>query len=397
MRILHTHNAPYYPVTLGGSQVADRGLLELLARMGHDVRSVCTAVINDKNLKFSAERRREDWIADLTALGGAIVSSDDDVEVMTLGGVEVHSAKIPLPDYLAAEIRRFQPDRVLFGQYGSGDSVLRTVGETCPERALYLAHGVMGQPFGPFTVFPSEPKLALLRRLRGIIAASDFVVDYFARYGGLAATRLYFPAYGAGPFPRLGTRSGPVTMVHPSWIKGTSIVRDLAAAMPDVRFVAIRSYTTMPADIAALEPLPNVELRLGSRGPDQFLDGASVLLFPTIGWEAFGLIVIEALLRGVPVLAADLGGLRESAIGAARLCPVTPVVIGDGVDDTGRRPVQIPAQDIAPWQRALRELLADETRYQAIARDGRELAQAFLARVEAEAVRVCETTIGGAR
>ncbi|MDB4956496.1 MAG: entF [Myxococcales bacterium] len=395
MRILHTHNAPYYPATLGGSQVADRGLLEMLVSKGHTVRSVCTASMNDKNLKFSGERRREDWLADLHALGGAIVRSDDQVEVMTLGGVEVHSVKTVLPTYLADEIRRFDPERVLFGQYGSGDSVLRTVVETCADRSLFLAHGVMGQPFGPFTVFPSEDKTALLRRVRGVLAASQFVVDYFERFAAIKATRFYFPAYGPGPFPQLGTRRGPVTMVHPSQVKGTAIVRGLAAAMPDLQFVVISSYSTMPADIEVLEVLPNVEIRLGSPSPDQFLSGASALLFPTLGWEAFGLIVIEAMLRGVPVLAADLAGLRESSVGAATLLPVRPLEIDPTVDATGRRHFTVPAQDVAPWREALRELLSHADRYDRLALEGRERAHAFVNRINAEAAHLADALFLG--
>ena len=395
MRILHTHNAPYYPATLGGSQVADRGLLELLASHGHTVRSVCTATLNDKNLRSTTERSREDWVADLHALRGAIVHADDEVEVMTLGGVEIHAARRALPEYLAEELARFAPDRVVFAQYGSGDSVLRTVVEACGERALYLAHGVMGQPFGPCTVFPSEDKTALLRRARGVIAASEFVAEYFTRHAGIAATPFYFPAYGAGPFRRLGQRAGRVTMVHPSWVKGTAIVTGLAEAAPDVGFTVILSYGTVQADIDALQRLPNVELRLGSRGPDQFLDGASVLLFPTLGWEAFGLVVIEALLRGVPVLASDLAGLRESAIGAARLLPVRPVEIDPAIDATGRRRASVPAQDIAPWLAALREVLASEAGYARLAEDGRDRAHAFVERVHADADRRIDALLAG--
>jgi glycosyltransferase involved in cell wall biosynthesis len=387
MRILHTHNAPYYPVTLGGSQVADRGLLELLARKGHTVLSVCTAVINDKNLKYSTDRKREDWLADLHALGGSIVGTEGDVEIMTLGGVEIRSVPADMPRHLADEIRRFAPDRVLFGQYGSGDSVLRTVAESAPGRGVFLAHGVMGQPFGPFTVFPNAAKTELLRGMRDVVAASDFVVDYFSRYGGISAKRCYFPAYGAGPFRSLATRTGPITMVHPSWVKGTAIVRGLAEALPAQRFRVILSYGTMPDDIAALEACPNVELLLGSPSPDLFLEGASALLFPTLGWEAFGLIVVEAMLRGVPVFASDLGGLRESALGAAVLCPVVPVEIGDTIDATGRRPTRVPAQDVTPWRDAIVAALADPDRYDALVRTGRDRATAFVDRVNAEASR----------
>ncbi len=40
-------------------------------------------------------------------------------------------------------------------------------------------------------------------------------------------------------------------------------------------------------------------------------DSLDVLLMPSIGLESFGLVAREAMARGVPVLAADDGGLRE--------------------------------------------------------------------------------------
>ena len=37
------------------------------------------------------------------------------------------------------------------------------------------------------------------------------------------------------------------------------------------------------------------------------------------------MVVVDAMLRGIPVLAADHGALPEAALGTARLLPVTPI------------------------------------------------------------------------
>ena len=43
----------------------------------------------------------------------------------------------------------------------------------------------------------------------------------------------------------------------------------------------------------------------------ELMGAATALLFPSEWYETFGLVVVEALARGTPVIAADLGGIRE--------------------------------------------------------------------------------------
>ena len=50
--------------------------------------------------------------------------------------------------------------------------------------------------------------------------------------------------------------------------------------------------------------MPNAELATQ-------LAGASVIVVPSIGGEVFGMVVAENMLRGLPVLASDLGAFVE--------------------------------------------------------------------------------------
>ena len=91
-------------------------------------------------------------------------------------------------------------------------------------------------------------------------------------------------------------------------------------------------------------------------------DNISVLIVPSLWQEAWGLIATEAQLRGIPVIAADVGGLQE----AKRY--VGPFVKVNQIDGNKRNEdgsYAIPAQDAQPWMQELDLLLGDKDRYEA--------------------------------
>jgi glycosyltransferase involved in cell wall biosynthesis len=72
---------------------------------------------------------------------------------------------------------------------------------------------------------------------------------------------------------------------------------------------------------------------------DALIRGADVLVHPSL-YEGFGLVVLEAMVRGTPVVCADATALPETAGGAAELCdPLDPTDIARAIravlDDPG--------------------------------------------------------------
>lgn len=92
-------------------------------------------------------------------------------------------------------------------------------------------------------------------------------------------------------------------------------------------------------------------------------DKMSVLLMPSVWQEAWGLTATEAQLRGIPVIASNVGGLVEAKRYVAPLIDVNAVK-GDVRDADGR--YIIPEQDIKPWMSELDSLLTNKDKYEAV-------------------------------
>lgn len=81
------------------------------------------------------------------------------------------------------------------------------------------------------------------------------------------------------------------------------------------------------------------------RGPalDAAYARADLLVLPSLA-ETYGMVVTEALARGVPVLASDVGGIPEALGGSSR---------------SGTPGMLVPAGEVEEWARALRLWLSD--------------------------------------
>lgn len=348
-----------YLFSHGGAHKANRFLAEGLAARGH----VCRVVAPRSDLRVT----REEFLARLAAEGIAVESDTEAAIVFWYKGVEVHATLggRELCSEAVRQVRELDPDWAIVSEDPSG-AVLEEVLKACPARVVYLAHSPATLPFGPASFDASEAKTARLRRMAGIITVSRAMQDYIHRWAGLDSTVIYSPAYGTGPFPALAAFDrGWVTMINPSAIKGVSIFAGLARRLPGVAFAAVPTWSTTAADRDLLAALPNMTLLPAVDDIDDLFARVRVLVVPSLWGEAFGQIVVEALLRGVPVMTSDQGGLPEAGLGVSRIVPVRPIERYEPrVDERGVQIPIVPEQDLEPWEAGLRDLLSDRAEYE---------------------------------
>ena len=360
MRILLAATASYVPPR-GGATRSNLAWLDRLARAGHACRVVCGAGAP------GAEMPVHESIA--------IVAVADPAQRIQA---------------LRREIAAMRPDWVLVSSEDLGHSLLREAHHSAPGHVVYLAHTPQFFPFGPASWNPEPRAAAMVAKAAGVVAIGRHMAEYIERALGRPAAVIHPPIYGAcgaGPLVRdlsgWPASEGVVLMINPCAVKGISIFLDVARRMPDVEFGAVPGWGTTSEDLAALRALPNVTIVPPARDIEDLLRRARILLAPSLWYEGFGLIVMEAMLRGVPVVASDSGGLAEAKRGTGYVIPVRTIERYEPVFDELAMPRPVmPANDAGPWAAAIEELLGDRAAYERESAASRAAAAAFVAAID---------------
>jgi len=369
MRITLLQEERYLPSYNGGNK-SSRRLLEALARHGHECLVLCSACPRTTPLQVFREEMARRGIPVREPAPGRFEYQHAGVRVAGMPPAGLDERR----EFLLAAIQRCRPDVVVVSadpRYYLLESALRAA----PGRVVFVVHSHEHVPFGPFSRRTDSRQMDLLRGTDAVVAVSHYSQAFLREHGGLDAVLLRFPVYGDGPFTRLGRPDrGCVTLINGSVEKGVDLFMELAGSFPRRDFAVVRWWLA-DRTLAALVRFPNVRLLEPADEIDEILRRTKVLLMPSLLPETFGLSAVEAMLRGIPVLASDLGGLPEATLGVAPLLPVRPVEVRDGE-------FVAPPQEAGPWREALGRLLDDPSSYERSAAESRHAASRFVAPID---------------
>lgn len=337
MRILLLANASYEPPR-GGSTRSNLAWLREMVAAGHECHVLCPPASGDIN---------------------------DRVEVngLSIRRVTDLARNLHIVD---EEISALNPDWVLVSSEDVGGGLLRAAHRCALGRFIYLAHTPQFFPFGPESWNPDPSAAALIRDANAVVVIGEHMAGYLREHLNVDAHVIHPPIYGKPPYPQLGKfAQGGVLMVNPCAVKGISIFLELAARLPQIPFMALAGWGTTSDDRAAMSKLPNVRILESVPDINDVLAQTSILLMPSVWYEGFGLIAMESMLRGIPVLASNSGGLQDAKQGVGSLIPVRPIQRYELIFDEQHMPQPvIEPQDIEPWVAELTRLWTDQNAYE---------------------------------
>jgi surfactin synthase thioesterase subunit/glycosyltransferase involved in cell wall biosynthesis len=288
---------------------------------------------------------------------------------------------------LRREILDWRPDWVLVSSEDLSHALLREAHHSAPGRVVYLAHTPQFFPFGPESWNPNPAAAALVAQSAGIVAIGHHMAGYIEHAINRRPTIIHPPIYGPGPWPDcLNFESGSIVMINPCAVKGVGIFLAAAARLPRCQFAAVPGWGTTTEDRAALACIPNVRILANAPRIDDILSKTRILMMPSLWYEGFGLIVMEAMLRGIPVVASDSGGLKEAKQGTRYVLPVDAIERYEAAFDEHAMPKPVlPVNDVEPWVAALEELLTDREAYDRESIASRQAAQRFVQSFDSDA------------
>jgi glycosyltransferase involved in cell wall biosynthesis len=377
MKLLLLQNAIYCH-SYGGSNKGNRLLLESLASLGHQFRVIARATSHREPINLEHTLRARGIPSE--PIGDAIA--------FIFNGVAVYAA-LSLNDLGARVVEivdDFKPDWILVSSEDFGQQFVKAALLIDRSRVILLTHSSHDLPFGPSSFLPSTFGQSLIDKVRTIVSVAPSVQKYIKTFSGRDSFLVKLPFWGPGPFPTFCSfTKGHVAMITPCAIKGISIFVEMARVFSSVPFAAVPTWGTTGADIACLRKVPNITIIEPCELVDELYSRVKVLLVPSLWDENLGLVTIEAMLRGIPVIASDVGGLRESKLGVDFCIPVRPIQRYLPCFDQRMVPgAVIPPQDLRPWIEALRSLLTDEPLYERVSSESKSASRAHVAQSGAE-------------
>lgn len=195
-------------------------------------------------------------------------------------------------------------------------------------RLAILVHLPLGDETGPTTGRAAEldaAERATLRAARVVVATSPWAARRLIDHHGLAVNRVHVVAPGTDPAPLASGTDGASRMLCVASVtprKGHDLLVEALATITDLPWdcVCVGPLGRAPTHVARLRRLierHDLVGRMRLSGPQvggpltAAYAAADLMVLPSRA-ETYGMVAAEALARGIPVLAAAVGGVPET-------------------------------------------------------------------------------------
>lgn len=381
MNLLLTMHMPYLP-PLGGANKALRYLAEKLALRKHSVVAIVPALGTPPG-----GVTEEQFLTEQEKFGVCSIFKQG-AYIFHLNGVEVHAVAdaAQLSLYLANWIEQFQPDYTIVAAEDITQVLLKASLGVRKRPVICIAQTPSLLPFGPHSFYPDPQKTSILKQVDAFVVNSKFLYGYVQRWSDIKPVAIYLPMYGNPPFPNFGNfDTGLITLVNPCQFKGISIFIELAKKIPNFEFAGVPTWGTTSEDKISLQKLSNVRLLEPSSDFDLILSQTRILLVPSLWLENIPMTITEAMLRGIPVISSNVGGIEEVNLGTGFMLPVQPIEqVTDSFNQNKTIIPLVSKQKNQPWYNALLQLLSNRELYYKQSNLVRSAANQFVSKIEIE-------------
>jgi len=331
-KLLFATTRPFYPDSSGGAQQSSLYLFKSLCQMGWQVEIICGVSLRSPSFHRACWRSlKRLQIPSFSAI------KDEDFGYPCWRRVYKFTKEEQWIEWLDQRLREYQPDFVL--------------GHSKPECPLLNYAASLGYPSFYFVreLSSIEAGSAIPDEIHPI-ANSPFTAAIISQLTG-KDVGVVLPFVDLERYRVTKRERRYITFINPIPEKGLDVAIEIARHLPQERFLFVKgkwenySDSSREALLKPLSSLANVEVWEHQYDMHSVYEATDILLVPSQFTETFGRVIIEAQVNGIPVVAANAGGI--------------PYTLGQGG-------LLIPKDEPQCYVEALQRLRTDESFYEQV-------------------------------